>query len=155
MKIALIIFGVLAIGVLGFFAFTGEDVNTSNPSANNTQNQTPSTQTPSNRSSDERTGKYVDYSPSVISDAEKSEKVILFFHAPWCSTCRTLDTNIVAGAIPDDVTIVRTDFDSMTELRKKYGVTFQHTLVQVDNTGQELKKWSHSFDLDEIIQEII
>ena len=44
--------------------------------------------------------------------------------------------------IPEGVTYVKADFDSSTDLRKKYGVTTQYTFVQVDNNGNEVKKWS-------------
>jgi hypothetical protein len=44
--------------------------------------------------------------------------------------------------IPAGVTIIKTDFDSSTDLRQKYGVTTQYTFVQVDSNGNEIAQWS-------------
>ncbi len=38
--------------------------------------------------------------------------------------------------------MVKVDFDSETDLRKTYGITQQHTFVQVDPDGEELAKWT-------------
>lgn len=83
-------------------------------------------------------------------------KNVLFFHASWCPTCRAADANIKANllSIPPSLTIHQVDYDTSTELKKKYGVTYQHTFVQVDKTGTMVKKWS-SGGLDEIKAEIM
>ena len=82
---------------------------------------------------------YIDYYDGVVA-ATAGEKV-LFFHAPWCPQCRALETSIKAGQIPQGVTIIKTDYDSMQELRQKYGVTLQTTLVKVDDQGNLIKKY--------------
>lgn len=73
-------------------------------------------------------------------------KVVLFFHASWCPTCKATEENLNAdpAAVPAGLTIVKVDFDNSDDLRKKYGVTTQHTFVQVDAAGTELAKWSGS-----------
>jgi thiol-disulfide isomerase/thioredoxin len=83
-------------------------------------------------------------------------KNVLFFHASWCPTCRAADANIKANllSIPSGLTIHQVDYDSSTELKKKYGVTYQHTFVQVDESGTLIKKWSGG-GLDEIKAEIM
>jgi len=83
-------------------------------------------------------------------------KNVLFFHASWCPTCRAADANIKANllSIPPSLTIHQVDYDTSTELKKKYGVTYQHTFVQVDESGAMIKKWS-SGGLDEIKAEIM
>lgn len=89
-------------------------------------------------------------------DADKSAyastDVVLFFNAQWCSTCKVARDNIEAdlAGIPSDLTIVVVDFDTANDLRQKYGVTVQHTFVQVDADGNELAKWSGSVTADEI-----
>jgi hypothetical protein len=52
------------------------------------------------------------------------------------------------------VSILKVDYDKETELKKKYGVTYQHTLVQVDKDGNLIKKWSGSPTLTKLVSEI-
>ena len=44
--------------------------------------------------------------------------------------------------IPEDVIVLKTDYDSQKELKKKYGITYQHTFVLVDDEGNEIKTWN-------------
>ena len=85
-------------------------------------------------------GIYTDYNESLLVNAEDGP-VLIFFHATWCPTCRTLDKSINANLddIPDGVTILRADYDTEKVLKKKYGVVRQHTLVQVDSNGNQIK----------------
>lgn len=71
-------------------------------------------------------------------------KKVLFFHASWCPVCQGIEKEINAdpARIPTGTTIIKTDYDSNTDLRKKYGITYQYTFVQIDNEGNQLKKWS-------------
>jgi thiol-disulfide isomerase/thioredoxin len=94
-------------------------------------------------------GFYGDYDSSKLANAEKGE-VVLFFHAGWCPKCVTSDKNFKASATPDGLTVLKLDFDNSFELRKKYGVTMQHTFVQVDKDGNLLKKWSGSYTYDDL-----
>ncbi len=48
--------------------------------------------------------------------------------------------------MPDGLTVVKVDYDTETDLRQQYGVTQQHTFVQVDESGAELAKWTGSAD---------
>lgn len=86
-------------------------------------------------------GTYTDYDPALLANATEGS-VVLFFHASWCPSCRALDKSINENfsELPADVTILQLDFDTETELKKKYGVVRQHTLVQVDANGDEIKK---------------
>ena len=90
-------------------------------------------------------GSYVtlaDYTkaPSAYVDSKK----VYFFHASWCPICQGIDKEITTDMtkLPAGVTLIKTDFDSSTELRKKYGVTTQYTFVQVDASGNETAQWS-------------
>jgi len=100
-------------------------------------------------------GSYEAYSSEKIARAETGD-VVLFFHASWCPSCRGLNSDIEAnvGSIPKGVSILKTDYDKETELKKKYGVTYQHTLVQVDKDGNLIKKWSGSPKLSSLVSEI-
>lgn len=85
-------------------------------------------------------------------DTYAGNNVVLFFNASWCSTCKEARENLEAdpSAIPAGLTIVKVDFDDSDELRQKYGVTVQHTFVQIDSDGNELAKWNGSITADEI-----
>ncbi len=86
-------------------------------------------------------GSYEKYSPEKLALAEAGD-VVLFFHAPWCPSCRGLESDIEKNLsqIPDGVHILVVDYDSATDLKRKYSVVRQHTLVQVDESGNEVKK---------------
>lgn len=99
---------------------------------------------------------YIDYSSAALAAAQATGRTVLYFHAPWCPICVVLEPQIKAqiGTFPGDVTILKVDYDSSTELKKKYGVTYQHTFVQVDSQGHKLKIWSGG-DVGTIKQNII
>jgi len=78
--------------------------------------------------------------------AYSGSKVVYFFHAEWCPTCRATESAIGDTGIPDGLTVVKVDYDTETDLRQEYGVTQQHTFVQVDDSGAELAKWTGSAD---------
>jgi thiol-disulfide isomerase/thioredoxin len=86
-----------------------------------------------------------------------NSNVVLFFNANWCSTCKIARDNIEANldSIPSNLAIVVVDFDKETDLRKKYGVTIQHTFVQIDKDGNQLTKWSGSVTAQEIAEETV
>jgi thiol-disulfide isomerase/thioredoxin len=100
-------------------------------------------------------GRYVDWADF---DADRSayadSDIVLFFHAPWCPSCQATEASIDADGVPDGLTLVKVDFDSQTELRQKYGVTYQHTYVLVDPDGTQLKKWSGSVTGADIASEV-
>lgn len=102
-----------------------------------------------------KAGSYEAYSPEKLARAEAGD-VVLFFHASWCPSCRGLDSDIRnnLSSIPEAVSILKVDYDKETGLRKKYGVTYQHTLVQVDKDGNLIKKWSGSPKLSNVLSEI-
>lgn len=103
----------------------------------------------------QKIGSYEPYSTDKLAYAENGD-VVLFFRASWCPTCRTLDKDIRANIsnIPKGVTILDVDYDNSSDLKKKYGVTYQHTLVQVDSSGNMITKWQGSRNLNSLISEI-
>ncbi len=100
-------------------------------------------------------GSYETYEASKLAMA-KEGKVVLFFRASWCPTCRALDASIrkEASAIPGNLTILDVDYDTYKDLKAKYGVTTQHTLVQVDADGREITKWVGSENLAELVAKL-
>jgi thioredoxin 1 len=57
----------------------------------------------------------------------------LFFHADWCPTCVAAEKDILSKDIPSDLTILKVNFDSEIELKKKYEIIAQTTFIQIDN----------------------
>lgn len=109
-------------------------------------------------SSEEETGlsgKYEEYSIEKLSFAESGD-VVIFFHASWCPSCRALNNDIEKNLsdIPANVTILKADYDLETELKRKYEVTSQHTLVQVDQNGDLIKKWSGGSRLSNLLAQV-
>ena len=102
-----------------------------------------------------REGSYEAYAPEKLALADSGD-VVLFFRAVWCPTCRALDADIRnnLSAIPDGLTILDVNYDTETALKQKYGVTYQHTLVQVDSQGNLLKKWSGSPTLSTLVSQV-
>jgi thiol-disulfide isomerase/thioredoxin len=100
-------------------------------------------------------GQYAAYDASKLAFA-KEGKVVLFFRASWCPTCRALDTDIKANVsqIPQNVLILDVDYDKYADLKKQYGVTYQHTLVQVDASGNMIAKWSGSEGLSDLVKQV-
>jgi thiol-disulfide isomerase/thioredoxin len=81
-------------------------------------------------------GAYVDYTDGAIESTAGPK--VLFFHASWCPQCRALDAELTAQGAPDGLTVFKVDYDSRTDLRQKYGVTLQTTVVFVDDAGEPL-----------------
>jgi hypothetical protein len=65
------------------------------------------------------------------------------------------EINSDLNSIPSGVTILKADYDAEVDLKRKYGVTLQHTLVQVDKDGNQINKWNGSNDIAEILENII
>lgn len=100
-------------------------------------------------------GTYEAYAENKLARAE-SGNVVLFFKASWCPSCRTLDADIKTNQadIPAGVTILEVDYDKATALKQKYGVTTQHTLVEVDASGKLVNKWSGGNTLASVVAKL-
>lgn len=83
-----------------------------------------------------------------------AQKTVYFFHASWCPSCQAAHKNFTADGIPEGITVVNVDFDSNSDLKKKYGVTQQHTFVQIDQAGEQRGKWSGSVTGDDIAKQV-
>ena len=96
---------------------------------------------------------YVKYDESLLTSGTN----IIFFHATWCPSCRALEKDLTNNItdIPSDITILKADYDTETDLKLKYGVNRQHTLVVVDADGNEVKKLTGLTNtLDQVLNQI-
>lgn len=104
--------------------------------------------------------RYVEYSKAALDQAADKRRV-LYFYANWCPICKPADANFKANSskIPADVTVIRVNYnDSDTDqeekdLAKKYGITYQHTFIQIDTQGKEVTKWNGG-QTDELLANI-
>jgi len=103
-----------------------------------------------------KVGSYETYAPEKVALASATHDVVLFFRASWCPTCRALDADIKANLskIPESLAILDVNYDNSTALKQKYGVTYQHTFVQVDKDENLIKKWSGSPTLSALVSEV-
>jgi thiol-disulfide isomerase/thioredoxin len=101
-------------------------------------------------------GSYEAYAPEKVALASSTHDVVLFFKASWCPTCIAVDKDIKANLskIPSNLAILDVNYDDSSDLKKKYGVTYQHTFVQVDKDGNLIKKWSGSPTLSALVSEV-
>lgn len=99
-------------------------------------------------------GMFVKYEDVNISELEG--KIVLDFAATWCPSCQAFKEDVQESVsdIPGDVNIVVVDYDKFTDLKKKYGVTTQHTFVQIDNNGGMIEKWIGGSALEDVLAKI-
>ena len=98
---------------------------------------------------------YMNYDETKVKTALASgQKVALFFAASWCPTCRALDATINGNLslIPEDALIIKVDYDASGDLKKKYGVTVQHTTVRIDNNMNMISKKIGARSISEILE---
>lgn len=90
--------------------------------------------------SDNANPRYLEYSETSFAEASDKNR-ILYFHADWCPQCRALEASILDSQIPEDMVILKVDYDSNQDLRRQYEVTLQTTLVSVDANGNKIKSF--------------
>ena len=86
---------------------------------------------------------------------------MLFFYDNWCPTCQPVDKSLQENQaqLPEDVTVIRVNYndtetsDEEKELAKQYGITYQHTFVQIDSEGQEITKWNGG-DIEQLLSNL-
>ena len=132
-KIALAIAGALVVlGVLGFFLFAGGGEENGDDSDKGDASQ----QTGG--------GSYIDWDKTgwnqAAFEAESDQQRWIYFYADWCPDCVALDAAIEADSanIPEGVLIYKISFDANQDLRQRYGVPSQTTIVAVDSEGEKI-----------------
>jgi len=104
--------------------------------------------------------RYVEYSKASLDQAAGNRRV-LYFYANWCPICKPADADFKENVskIPEDVTVIRVNYNDTDtdqeekDLAKKYGITYQHTFVQIDPQGKEIAKWNGG-QTDELLANI-
>ncbi len=99
---------------------------------------------------------YIDYTEQNLESAKRNGRPVLFFAATvWCQTCQALEKEIKerGNILPSDVTILKVDYDNDKVMNNKYRVTSQHTLIVLDQNGNEVKRWIGG-NLDALIQNL-
>jgi thiol-disulfide isomerase/thioredoxin len=101
-------------------------------------------------------GEYKNYSKESSTNdfahAKDGHHVVLFFNATWCPTCQSTvkDINANIANIDPKLHLLSVDYDTNQDLRAKYGVTMQHTFVEVDMSGNLIKKTTGLNTLNQI-----
>ena len=99
---------------------------------------------------------YITYDQyQAFKDTYADSKVVLFFNATWCPDCRAINEALTSdpGKIPAGTTVVSVDYDQHADLRQRYGVTMQHTFVQIDSSGEKVRQWT-STSTDGLLKEL-
>lgn len=90
------------------------------------------------------TNNYFVYSKEYFAQfLQQGKAVVLYFHAPWCTSCSSFDTELRAYSdkLPDNVVVLQVPYDSSPDLKQRYNVTYQHTLVLLDESGNTREMW--------------
>lgn len=99
---------------------------------------------------------YADYSPNTLAASQQRGLTVLFFAATtWCQSCSELEKEIVERVveIPSHITILKVDYDNDSDMKAKYQVISQHTLVVLDKDGKEVRRWVGG-DFNNLVQEL-
>ena len=104
--------------------------------------------------------RYVEYSETAL-EKNRDKRRVLFFYASWCPTCRIADPDLKENThkLPEGLVVLRINYNDPDtdqeekELAKKYGITYQHTFVQIDSQGKEITKWNGG-DTEELLKRI-
>lgn len=91
------------------------------------------------QSTDER-AQYEIYSAKKYSEYIGSKPFVLFFHSNWCPICKRMEEEIKADLknYPDGTLILKTDFDTETDLRLLYNVNNQSTVLVFNDKGAKI-----------------
>lgn len=87
-------------------------------------------------------GIYTDYESGKKYITDPSKKVVLFFHASRCPSCKAAESDIIANkdTIDSNLVIIKVDYDTASDLKKQYNITSQTSYVLVDSDGNLNKK---------------
>jgi len=84
----------------------------------------------------------------------KQQTVVYYFAATWCPDCQATYRDFQANfsKIPMNLTVVFVNYDKSPDLKKKYGITMQHTFVVIGSQGEKKKVWSGPATVSDIVK---
>ncbi|MDP1721941.1 MAG: thioredoxin family protein [Candidatus Gottesmanbacteria bacterium] len=108
-----------------------------------------SRQTVTEKTSSDQIKRYELYTPTLFTNTANKRRV-LYFYATWCPSCKLADADFTANAnnIPADAIVLRVNYNDPDtdneekKLARTYGITYQHTFVQIDAQGKPLTTWN-------------
>ncbi len=85
----------------------------------------------------------MDYSTESF-EGSKTTKRILFFYSDQAPKSVTLgqEITLLSDKIPENVTILRVNYDSETELKTEYKILIPGVLIQIDQDNREIFRWT-------------
>lgn len=153
--VATLVVGVILLGIVGYLYWIQQSSRPEKSTSSLSETETPTQTIPTSSAQDvliqdqtdasRTSAQQVDFvdEQTTFSLAETGPTVI-FFKASWCPTCQAAQRDINANFVdlPEGLVIVTADYDTETALQDRYGITYQHTWVQVNSTGDEIAKWN-------------
>lgn len=94
---------------------------------------------------------YIPYDPANI---PQTGDIVLFFHADRCPTCNEAERNFLASDLPENLTILKVNYDTETALKQKYAILTQTSYVLIKPDGTMIKRWVGWRTLDEILNKV-
>lgn len=145
-KLLVAVVGIIGIGVVGFFTLSNNRQAPLPPqnTAREEKSEVKLAVTEDTKSSNEFSKRFIAYSDENLKKATENGRAVVFFHAGWCPMCKQAEADLKANfdQVPSDVTILKTDYDTSSELKEKYGITMQDSWVQVDKDGNKVVLWN-------------
>lgn len=85
--------------------------------------------------------RYAEFDQAQFDASLGSEKMVVFFHADWCGTCRKWEKNLQANldTLNPQAKILKANFDDEADLRQVFGVTKQSQAVFLNADGSVAK----------------
>jgi thiol-disulfide isomerase/thioredoxin len=82
------------------------------------------------------------------------QTVVYYFAATWCPDCQATYRDLKANfaKFPANFTLVVVNYDKARDLKKKYGITMQHTFVLIGGMGDKKKVWSGSTTVEDLVK---
>ena len=96
---------------------------------------------------------YQNYSEELVKNAWNRD-IVLFFHADWCPTCKAFEKKVLSENIPDNLLILKVDFDTNTKLRKKYNILTQTSFAYIDKNWNLIKRWIWAKSVEDVLEKI-
>jgi len=103
------------------------------------------------------TNTYQEFSKEALAKAlEEKKDVVLFYYADRCPSCIALDENINENIdiLPENLVLLKVDYDEEEELKKYFQVRQQHTLIFLDETGEKKEMTTGIATAEQIVWKI-